>query len=303
MEFIVPTEADKSREAIAEGIEKLTSQITLDVDQLKTAIEATNTSNNWEVAASLGATLGGIAAFLGSIAAFWLVFVELRKWRHERDKALSLDLFKLIKEQHCQILSTLAPNSKLSNHRDAWQKVYRELIALTTIEIIPDRKLREEAEQHRTKFRENLKMYLRDSDPKKESLRWQFFTGYEYWENSDDNWKALKPKVTMYSSLSKHDNFGNSDREFLTNIYPEVAVAIFHYAHVGEISLLENIKIEVSPEFNSDDVIAPKKLTKMIKCNINSKVPYWSHVLKMEPPTGLLYFLGSYYKNSNKTDN
>ncbi|WP_417552709.1 hypothetical protein [Marinomonas fungiae] len=296
MEFIVPTEADKSREAIAESIEKLTSQITLGVDQLKIAIEAASSPNCREKAASLGACLTALLTI-------GLLFYELTKWRQERNRTLGLDLLRQIKEQHQNVITTLAPSSQITNNREAWQSVYDQLKCLKPVDQIKDEAIKKEAEQHRTQFKEDLKMYLRDSDPEKESLRWQFFTGYEYWEGCEGNWKALKPKVTMYSTRSEPDKFGNSTKTYFTNICPNVAVAIFHYAHEEDIPLLENIKIEASPDFNSDDVIGPKKLTEMIKCNINSKVPDWSHDLKMQPPTGLLYFLGCYYKNSNKTDN
>ena len=280
MEFIVPTEADKSREAIAESIEKLTSQITLDVNQLKTAIEATNSSNCWEIASSFGACL---TAFL----TICILFYELIKWRQERNRTLGLDLLRQIQEQHHNVVTTLAPSSQITNKREAWQSVYDQLKCLKPLDQIKDEAIKKEAEQHRAKFKEDLGKYLRDSDPEKESLRWQFFTGYEYWKNCEADWETLKPNLIINSTSSQPDQFGNYPKKNFTDIDPYIVIATFQFAHTGLLPEREDIEIREVSKFNPKEQIS--RQSPQIIFEIQKEQPEWA---KSQPPLGLLYFIG-----------
>ena len=251
-----------------------------------TIAEAINTAaqmNAWDYI-SVG---GVVTAGIGGVATAGLLFWEISKSRKERARIRSLAILQKIEKQHQKIISFLFKDSLPNNNLLFWNQAYLEILKLISISLIETKEIKEEAKTARQAFIETLKS-IESSDPQKESLRWQFFTGINDWQTNDDKWEEINKEANIGTALAQADSFGNYDKkDGISNISPLLVIAIYHFIYTNNCPLLNNIEFRKTDTNEKDEFI--KKIT------INGAPCEWLE----KPLYGLKYFLFK-FKNSTK---
>ena len=249
-----------------------------------TIAEAINTAaqmNAWDYI-SVG---GVVTAGIGGVATAGLLFWEISKSRKERARIRSLDILQKIEKQHQKIISFLFKDSIPNNNPILWNQAYLEILKLTSINLIEIKEIKEEAETARQAFIETLKS-IESSDPKKESLRWQFYTGIDDWHKNHDTWEEILSYKNIGSATSPSDEFGNHDKKnSISNISPLHVIAVYHFIYTNNCPLLDNIEFRKIDPNGKDEFI--KNIT------INGAPCEWLG----KPLYGLKHFLFE-FKNS-----
>lgn len=251
-----------------------------------TIAEAINTADRmsgWDYLSAIGA----VAAGIGGIATAGLLIWEISKFRKERARIRSIATLQKIERQHEKIISFLLKNNLPNNTPTQWRNAYIELLKLTSVNSIETQEIREEAQSKRNAFIEELKLILIDGDPKKQSLRWQFFTGIPDWQTNDDEWKEINKEANIGSALAQADRFGNYDKkDSISNISPLLVIAIYHFIYTNNCPLLDHIEFRKIDPNDKDEFI--KNIT------INGAPCEWLE----KPLYGFKYFLFKFKSNT-----
>ena len=219
-----------------------------------TIAEAINTAaqmNAWDYI-SVG---GVVTAGIGGVATAGLLFWEISKSRKERARIRSLAILQKIEKQHQKIISFLFKDSIPDNNPILWNQAYLEILKLTSINLIEIKEIKEEAETARQAFIETLKS-IESSDPKKESLRWQFYTGIDDWQTNDDEWEEINKEANIGTAFSQADRFGNfNKKDGISNISPLHVIAVYHFIYTNNCPLLDNIEFRKIDPNGKDEFI------------------------------------------------
>ena len=105
--------------------------------------------------------------------------------------------------------------------------------------------LKENAKLEVDKWKKMFLVHLEQGDPKKSSLRMQFFTGLKEWQNNNDSMDELikNEKLNIGSSFNKFDEFGNTDKGGgINNIAIENIITVYAFMLGYEEIKVEDLK-------------------------------------------------------------
>ncbi|UTV99520.1 hypothetical protein KDW99_20180 [Marinomonas rhizomae] len=194
-----------------------------------------------------------------------------------------------IEKQHQKIISFLFKDSLPNNNLLFWNQAYLEILKLISISLIETNEIKEEAKTARQAFIETLKS-IESSDPQKESLRWQFFTGTNNWQENDQTWEEVNKTTSIGIAFLPADRFGNFNKaDNLKNLDPDIVIAIYNYMYTEQCPELGNINLP--SRINNDQVNNKSDIKSILK--VENKTPSW--IGQSNVANGLMHYLFEFY--------
>ena len=132
------------------------------------------------------------------------------------------------------------------NKRENWSLVsYSIKLADKHYNSLKKNHLKENAKLEVDRWKKKFLLHLEQGDPKKSSLRMQFFTGLEEWQDNEDTLNKIieSKKKNIGSSFSKSDAFGNTNKNTgICNIAIENIITVYAFMLGYEEIKVEDLK-------------------------------------------------------------